>query len=324
MRHASLLFALGLITGCGGRSHDVCPSEKHRADPDGRGDRCVDDRSTCDSATDCASADPCCTASCEDSSGDGLFECVQSCRQPECTAGACGDGWRCETADECSAWCVPAEVECGEGQLAADPTGTGNWICIDDASSCVRPTDCPATADGCCVGVCGDTGGGVFGCDVLCEGTGSDGAAPAPPDDGGGDADADADADGDREWVCAADEDCESQYGAGWTCAIYRCGGNTCEPPVAECATDADCVLAVDTTDCCQDCANAYSWDEVWSDPCLSQQGAGEEPADPPGGGAEAPVDCGECLVAPGCPDLQCIEPVGTACLDGQCVGIWE
>jgi len=311
MRHAPLFALLAVaLLGCGGRSQQVCASEKHRANPDGRGDRCIDDRSTCDTPTDCASANPCCTATCEDQSGSGLYACVDSCPDLGCMEVACGNGWRCEAPDECRGWCVPQEVTCPEGQIAAEPAGNGEFVCIDAASTCVHPDDCPASADGCCMGVCWDQGGGVFGCDVMCE----DAEAP-PPGDGGADADADAD----QEWVCTVDADCEAMYGAGWTCSTSRCSGNTCEPPAPECTGDEDCVLAVNLAECCTSCPLAYSWEELWADPCLSQTGGGAGEAPPDDGDPGAPLECEMCLADMICPEVLCAEAT-VACLGGQCV----
>lgn len=306
MRHASLLLALGLLTGCGGSSHDVCPSEKHRADPDGRGERCVDDRSSCDSVDDCASADPCCTASCEDASGGGVFECVQSCRQPECTEGACGDGWRCQEApaDACTAYCVPVDVQCADGFIPADPTGSGVFLCVPVDSSCLRPSDCPGSADGCCAGACREQVGGSWSCEEDC---------------GAGESDRGA------MWECTTDIDCEDMMGQpGWTCEQSLCGGNECVAPAPECDDDTDCALATDLSACCPDCPAAYSREELAANECLliysppagDSEGAPAPPEDPP-------VCETECA-AEDCPLIQCAPADRAACSAGQCVPFYE
>lgn len=298
------------LLGCGGESHPVCPSEKHLANPDGHGERCISDESSCGAASDCAQDSECCTASCVDDDGSGVYDCAQSCRSPECTEGSCAAGWRCQAGvDSCTAYCVPDDLPCEDGWILGDPSGTGTWQCIRDDSTCSRRSDCPDSADGCCLGACADQGDSQFACTQDC--AGFDTGRPA----GGGD-------DGAAMWECTTNQDCESMMGQpGWTCAQTACWGNECQPPVAECVVDGDCVLAIDITQCCADCALAYSRTELANNECLVEQPGGSSdaeapPEDPPVCG---PVDCSGIA----CPAVECMPPLRAGCSEGQCIPVY-
>ena len=300
--------ALFLVVGCGGNSHPVCPSEKHLADPDGHGERCVDDRSTCDAPSDCVAQDACCTSSCVDDDGSSVYECAQSCRSPECADGTCAAGWVCQAGlDECSAYCVPDDLPCEDGWILGDPNGTGVWQCIRDDSTCSRRSDCPDSANGCCVGACSDQGGGQYACTQDCGGAGE--------------------ADRAQMWECTSNEDCENMMGQpGWTCEPSACNGNECLPPVAECTIDDDCVLATDPMECCMSCANAYSLAELAANQCLVPWANGDPPQGEPG--APLPPEdpplcepqCGDVL----CAEMECVMPLRAGCSGGQCVPVYE
>jgi len=295
--------ALGLCiaNGCGFRSHDDCPAGKHSADPDGHGSRCIDDASTCDQVSDCAAQSECCVASCGDATGSGVYSCTESCRSPECDGDeSCGPGWRCEDAFEaCGGRCVPEELYCAEDEVAADPDGDGQFDCIDRWSTCFAASDCVGLGSECCEGVClGSSPGGHYECDLLCAG-----------DDWDGDV-----------WTCTTDDECAEMTGeVGWTCDPGGCWGNVCNPPQPECETAADCVIAYDMSLCCN-CGDAYSWDEIWADPCLAPEG-GRPEADPPGGGV-APAQCPD--VCDAFCDIDCGTPAGVECTPSrQCVAVW-
>lgn len=288
------------LAACGGRTHEECPDGTHEADPDGHGARCIDDASTCESAAECeAPANPCCTTTCADVGASGVYACVDECPVPACHEDSeCGQDWRCETGvDLCDAWCVPAGTDCPEGQLVADVHGTGAFECVREDSSCFADATCPASADGCCLGRCGDQGGALFACGLDC---------------GGGGAGADEPGGGAAEWMCATDADCETMMGQpGWTCERMGCNWNDCVAPAAECETADDCVIATDLSNCCG-CADAYSWSEVNADSCLvpdqSDPGLRPEPC---------PESCAEYC------DVDCAYPAGVECAGGQCVAVW-
>ena len=143
-------------------------------------------------------------------------------------------------------------------------------------------------------------------------------------DFGGGGGDADADADGEAMWECTTDPDCENMMGAGWTCAQYVCGGNECVPPAPECDGDEDCVLAIDTLECCMTCAAAYSVAEAAANECLLVMDSSSR--DEPGAPAppEDPAICGNNCADVACPAIDCMPPTRATCSVGQCVPIWE
>jgi len=291
-----------LLVACGSKTNEVCPSEKHRADPDGRGERCIDDRSTCDAASECSSDDACCTSTCADPSGGGVYACTEQCRVPDCTEGSCGDGWRCQGApnDACTAYCVPVDVECADGTIPADPTGSGTFVCVPVESTCLRPADCPGTVDGCCTGACREQESGAWACEQDCGGA------------------------GEAMWECTTDPDCEAMMGPGWTCAQSQCGGNECLPPAPECDGDEDCVLAIDSMDCCGGCPLAYSLTEAAANECLVVQtgpaGDREGAPAPP----EDPMICEPICTDVMCPAIECMPPTRAACSSGQCVPAYE
>jgi hypothetical protein len=303
---------LALLAACGGRSRQVCPSETHLADPDGRGERCIADDSTCDAVGDCVSADACCTSTCADASGSGIYACTQQCRAPDCTADSCGEGWLCQEApnDECTAYCVPDTVDCGDGFVPADPTGTGNFICVHEESACLRPADCPGSADGCCTGYCAEGLEAVWSCAQDC---GAEAADARPGDEAGA-----------QEWQCSSDDECVAMNGVGWTCSQDTCGNTygDCVPPAPECDGDDDCVLAIDTAECCMSCAGAYSLDDVADNDCLVVQAQAEPQGDqaPPEGD---PMTCDAQCYAVECPAIECVPPNGASCSEGQCVPVY-
>lgn len=301
-----------VLVACGGKSREVCPSEKHLADPDGRGERCIDDGSTCDAPSECTSNDACCTPACGDASGSGVYACTEQCRVPDCTEGSCGDGWRCQEApnDGCSAYCVPVEVQCEAGTIPADPTGTGNFLCVPVESTCLRPADCPGSVDGCCAGVCAEQAGGAWACEEDCA------TSEADQEPGGGAA----------MWECGTDLECEEMMGGpGWTCEHQACGGNVCVAPVAECDGDEDCALAIDVSACCASCESAYSLAELAQNECLvaGLGGDAEPQGDSEGAPPEDPPVC-ECLADIACPAIDCIAPTRAGCSSGQCVPLYE
>lgn len=280
----------------------MCPEEKHLADPDGRGERCIDDESACDAPSDCDTGGDCCTASCVDASGTGVFACTQECRQPDCTDASCGPGFVCQSAqDECIAHCVPDDVECPEGTIPADPDGSGTFVCVREDSGCFAPSDCAPDPTGCCVGACTEGSDDLWVCVQSCDG------------------------DGERDegdmWECTSDADCDAGMGGvGWTC-VTGCSGNYCEPPAA-CVTADDCALAINTNDCCGGCAQAVPR-SVLGEGCWVEYYGYDSDADPPGGGAEPVPPQDECT--PDCRDVmcplwECAQPAGVDCQGGTCV----
>lgn len=288
----------------------LCPPGQHWANPDGRGDRCIEDTSACERASDCDPAGPCCEAACADPTGSGVYLCVQNCESPQCTAGSCGPGLVCQPGlDECTAYCVPDEVECPEGRFPADPYGTGQFICVREDSECLSAADCGSPADPCCTPVCADAGDARFVCGSSC----------------GAGGEADEDREGVAPWECNNDSDCEMQYGAGWTCAIDACSINTCVPPPAQCITASDCAIVHDSGLCCS-CPFVVPRSQVGNGNCWVEHAAASDRPEPdPGAGAgAAPEQVCEVL----CDDVLCeacdSSPVDVACDAGECVGIWE
>jgi hypothetical protein len=227
MTRTTLLWAAVLVTASCGRDRGSgegadCDPGQHLADPDGRGDRCIEDSSTCESATECPGDGACCEGACADAQGTGVYACVQSCRAPECTEGSCGAGFVCEAIGECIAHCVPDDVACDVGTVPADPSGNGVFQCIPSDSLCFAPADCASAelVDPCCPPVCLAGEDGRFACTTTCGGAAGapeeDVAMPAPE--------------------CTVDDDCVPMYGEGATCEA-DCGGWTwCQAPPDPCA----------------------------------------------------------------------------------------
>lgn len=312
-RLAALCLAL-LVVACGGNRSQVCPSEKHLADPDGHGERCVDDRSSCESVADCAGADACCEAACEDPEGDGVYACAQRCDQPRCLEGDCGPGAHCAPGiDECSAFCIPDETFCDADRIPADPYGTGEIICVPSDSTCLEPDDCGG-GDACCPIVCAFDAQGSLACLDSCR-----------LDEGDGDYGMEAP-------ECSTDLDCESSYDEpGWTCISDGCGWSYCQEPPPECVTASDCTLATNVGECCQQCPVAMPWSTINSDPCWQADVPTADEAEPPDGGGDADADADgapfECAPpvcdAVICGDILCAEPLGVDCQDQRCVSTY-
>jgi hypothetical protein len=296
MRSWSLSWVV-LLAACGGSSHPVCPSEKHLANPDGHGSRCVADTSSCDAPGDCTSSGACCAAACADSGG-GVYACTEACREPDCTDGSCGAGLHCQPGpDECSAWCAPADLECPDGTLAADPTGSGQFTCVRADSDCFAPDGCPADPTGCCTPTCSDGGDGRYVC-----------AGCAEADEAG--------ADKDVAPECVYDVDCDAMFGTvGYRCVTNPCTGSTCVPP-EPCQSAADCAWARHASDCCS-CPEVVPRSVVGTD-CWQEEPTGSF-ADPPAG-APPPEDCASVCDGVACPAIGCPAPDAIACEDGICV----
>ncbi|MBI2893899.1 MAG: hypothetical protein HYY06_10130 [Deltaproteobacteria bacterium] len=304
MRYLTLLL---LIAGCGGRPNQVCPAEKRLADPDGRGERCIDDRSACDAPGDCATDAACCDAECADPDGSGVFECAVACREPECTDVSCPPDMRCqEGADECTAHCVPVDLECPAGWIPADPSGSGAFACVREGSECTAPSDCPADPTGCCATLCADSGDGLFVCSLACD-------YEIRPDGEG------------EDWGgCWTDQDCvNGGMGAGSTCVLGQCGAqNYCEPP-PRCVTDADCAWAIDTSQCCT-CPAVVPRSLLDGSTCWVEEGsAGMDEPDGDQEGAPLPDECLPYCDDVDCAAIACADPSAIECQEGQCVGVY-
>src|SRR6185503_17184541 len=149
----------------------------------------------------------------------------ERCDTPSCTGDDCGADQRCQVIDDCSAYCVPDDVECEDGTVPADPSGTGTFVCVDDESECFDPGDCAAVVlDQCCTTACVDGGGGRYECQESCD----DVARPAGEGDVG------------VACMCTTNADCIAQNGQGWRCVQGGgCfGGCYCEIDPA-CTCDA-------------------------------------------------------------------------------------
>lgn len=98
--------------------------------------------------------------------------------------------------------------------------------------------------------------------------------------------------------------DCEVVTGPDG-CAACRCAPSAC-------ATDADCTIAWDLSDCCGQCPGARLLDEVAADRCLVRDG------DP------FPTDCRPATCRDDCPAIDCAFPPRAACEAGACVPSFE
>lgn len=228
--------ALVVAAGCGrdgGGTVGDCGDGQHLANPDGRGDRCIEDSSSCEQAADCAGDGACCEGACADAHGTGVYACVQNCRVPDCTAGSCGAGLVCDVVDACIAHCVPDDLTCDDGTVPADPTGSGTFQCIPDDSTCFAPSDCTSDAlvDPCCPPACIADADGRYGCSTICGAADAAGAAMPAPE-------------------CSGDADCEATYGVGWTCITDTCGGwSYCQAPEDPCNCAVGAYVPVCGTD---------------------------------------------------------------------------
>ncbi|MBI2893103.1 MAG: hypothetical protein HYY06_06090 [Deltaproteobacteria bacterium] len=234
------------VAGCGGNGDSDlrCLEGQHVANPDGRGERCIEDSSVCDRASNCAQpGDPCCAAACADPRGTGVYECVQDCDSPECTQGSCPAEQVCQVIDECSAFCVPEDVECADETIAADPTGSGQFICVDADSECLAPGDCAGAApiDPCCSVACMDAGDALFQCRDSCAGAGAGVAC-----------------------LCTTDADCVRDNGPGWTCEMGGgcLGGCYCAPP-----SDPSCQCGAERVPVCG--VDGLTWDAACGEECI-------------------------------------------------------
>src|SRR5687768_3782949 len=169
-RPSAVVVAL-VLAACGWRSHsDIeCPEGQHHADPDGRGDRCISDASTCERTDDCrAATDGCCEVSCVDVAGDGVYACELECLGVQCDQRSCEPGTHCEEMGECASACVPDDAECPPEFVAADPDGDGVFVCARVDSTCFSDAAC-LSDDPCCTGWCDDQGEGLYGCSMVCD-----------------------------------------------------------------------------------------------------------------------------------------------------------
>jgi len=256
---------VAVLVGCGGSrgggGGDRCAAGQHLANPDGRGDRCIEDSSACEHASDCAGDGACCDGACADPHGSGVYECVQNCHAPECTEGSCAVDLVCDVIDACTAHCVPEGLECDPGTVPADPTGSGVFSCIPEDSACFAAGDCAAVGlvDPCCPPICAADLDGRYVCSTACAGAGAEDpgfAAPAPE--------------------CTGDQDCVANYGEGWTCA-QGCGGSAyCVAPPDPCQCAVGAYVAV-----CG--ADGQTYDAACGDECVPVEIAcrNECPCDP-------------------------------------------
>ncbi len=280
------------LFGCtGSASSRDCPLGRTMANPDGFGMRCIDRDSECTSPSECTTADPCCAPSCADLDGDLSFACEETCRRPSCDDAAdCGGDDLCAIYSECAAECVP-DLGCAEGEIVADPDGTG-FRCIPADSECFMPADCAPSIDLCCEVACAADGAGRFTCEETCDpdATGGVGAGAGAAEDAAM-----------PEFECHRDSECETMHGLGWTC--QGCPG-FCVQPASWCWGDYDCVIATQTDVCCP-CAGAFANTEVALEACVV--GAGEVTPD------ECLMDCDvECE--------PCEAPTGVRCESNACV----
>ncbi len=243
------VLSLGACGGDGARDDDRCGAGQHLADPDGRGDRCVEDSSACERAADCAGDGACCDGACADPHGSGVYECVQNCHAPDCTEGSCGTGLSCNVLDTCTAHCVPDDLECDPGTVPADPTGSGVFSCIPEDSDCFAVGECAADAlvDPCCPPICTADLGGRYVCSTTCAGAGAEAddggfARPAPE--------------------CSTDDDCAASYGESSTCEVDCGGWSWCVAPPDPCACAVGAYVPV-----CG--ADGQTYDAACGDECV-------------------------------------------------------
>ncbi len=287
-----LLCAL-LAAGCSGCTGSAskerdCPLGQTAADPDGFGLRCVDQDSGCFSASECTTADPCCTATCADLDGDFSFACEETCRRPSCDDAAdCSGDDLCAIYSECAAECVP-DLGCAEGEIVADPDGTG-FRCIPADSTCFMPADCAPSIDPCCEAGCAADPGGRFTCQETCESEAGGVGAGLVKDPG---------------FDCHRDSECELSRGEGFICD--GCPGFCVQ--INLCSIDDDCALATRVDECCS-CQEAFTRTVISVEPCIV--GPGAEPPD------ECAVECGDVKCE------ECVVPKGVACESGSCVAVF-